>query len=109
MITEKQIQQLTNIVVKETKPERVYLFGSYASDSATENSDVDILIIVDKEFTKEERRKTVATLGLKTATKDLFFPKDFKVYSSKEFEQLRNNKESFLSSILQQSKPLYVG
>lgn len=109
MITEKQIQELTKIVVAETNPEKVYLFGSYASKNANENSDVDLLVIVNEKLTKENRRNTIAKLGLKTAVTDLFFPKDFKVYSSKEFEELKNNKYSFLYQILKKARTLYVG
>lgn len=108
MITEKQIQALTAILVAETNPEKIYLFGSYATGKAAMDSDLDVLIVVRNELSKEERRKTVAHLGLKTASSDLFFPKDFKIYSLKEFDALKGKKQSFLNRILKSATPLYA-
>jgi predicted nucleotidyltransferase len=108
MITEKQIQKLTSIIVEETDADSVYLFGSYATGSINKDSDIDLLVVVNKELKKETRRNTISALGLKTATPDLFFPKDFKLYSTKEFEALKNDKYSFLYQILQSAKLLYA-
>jgi uncharacterized protein len=109
MITKEQIQKLVEAVVAETSATGVYLFGSYAENNPNENSDVDLIVILNQSLTKKNRRDIVATLGLKTAVNDLFFPKDFKIYSREEFEKLKEDKYSFLSNILQTAKLLYVG
>lgn len=108
MITEKQIQVLTNIIVKETDAEKVYLFGSYANNNINENSDIDLLIIINKNLQKETRRDIISSLSIKTAIPELFFPKDFKLYSLNEFNKLKDDKYSFLYHILQTAKPLYA-
>lgn len=108
MITQKQIQKLTDIVVRETDAEAVYLFGSIAGGGANENSDVDLLVVLKEELRKEKRRRIASALGVKTALPDLFFPKDFKLYSISEFNNLRRDKYSFLYNILQTAKTLYV-
>lgn len=46
MVTEKQIQEVTNIIVDTVHPEKIYLFGSYANGNATKKSDIDLLIIM---------------------------------------------------------------
>ena len=108
MITEEQIQKLTSIVVQETDAEKVYLFGSYAEGKISKDSDIDLLIVVKKNLQKETRRNLISSLSIKTAIPELFFPKDFKLYSVNEFDELKNDKHSFLYHILQTSKPLYA-
>lgn len=108
MITEKQIQTLTRIIVQETDAEQVYLFGSYATGVHHKDSDLDLLIVVDKNLQKETRRNIISGLSLKTAIPELFFPKDFKLYTINEYNELKGDKHSFLYHILQTAKPLYV-
>ena len=49
MTTIKQIKLIINKVLSTNKSLSCYLFGSYAKGKQSENSDVDILIIVNKE------------------------------------------------------------
>lgn len=44
--TKKILDEITNRLVKELKPERIYLFGSYAYGSPSPHSDMDFLIVV---------------------------------------------------------------
>ena len=46
MVTEQQIELATNIIVKAVQPQKIYLFGSYANGTASENSDIDFLIVM---------------------------------------------------------------
>lgn len=109
LITERQIQKLAEIVSNETKAIKMYLFGSYAEKKGDKDSDVDLLVVVKNDLSKEERRKLIASLSIRTMTENLFFPKDFKIYSLNEFNLLKGNKQSFLYHILKNSKPLYFG
>lgn len=45
MVTQEQIRQAVDILVREAKPLKVILFGSYARGDAHEDSDVDLLVI----------------------------------------------------------------
>ena len=47
MITEEQINRITGRIVKKFRPQKIILFGSYAGGTATEESDLDLLIIKD--------------------------------------------------------------
>ena len=107
MITDKQIQEVTDIVVEEIQPEKVFLFGSYASGIPDVESDIDIIVIVDKRLEKKSRMDAMIKLNLKTALPDLLFPKDFKMYTLDEYNELRKNKYSFLYNALQNAKALY--
>ncbi len=55
MITINEIQTFVNEIVAEYKPEKVYLFGSYANNTATEDSDIDLFIIKNTNQKKSER------------------------------------------------------
>lgn len=46
MVQISHIQDLANRIVREFKPERIILFGSYASGTAGADSDVDLLVIL---------------------------------------------------------------
>ncbi len=108
MITQKQIKELTNIIVQKTNATAVYLFGSYALNQQNLNSDLDILVIVNDDLKKSLRREIITKLALATATPKLFFSKDFKLYSHSEFLKLESDKGSFLYHILKDAKLLYA-
>src|SRR5207302_9535827 len=46
MVTRRQIIQLAQRIGEEFRPKRVVLFGSYAYGKPTEDSDVDLLIVM---------------------------------------------------------------
>jgi len=46
MIEERQIAELTERIVRGFQPEKVILFGSYASGRADAGSDVDLLVVL---------------------------------------------------------------
>jgi predicted nucleotidyltransferase len=49
MVDEQSIQELCDRIVREFDPERIILFGSYASGKPTPDSDVDLLVIMSFE------------------------------------------------------------
>ena len=107
MITDKQIQEVTDIIVEEIQPEKVLLFGSYASGIPNKDSDIDIIVLVNEKLEKKSKIERLTKLNLKTALPNLMFPKDFKMYSVNEYDELRGNKYSFLYSALKNAKTLY--
>jgi predicted nucleotidyltransferase len=48
MIDEKKIDEVTEKLVETYYPREIYLFGSYAWGKPSEESDLDLLIIVDE-------------------------------------------------------------
>ena len=47
MVTRQEIQAITDDIVREFVPLQVILFGSYAYGAPTEDSDVDLLVVMD--------------------------------------------------------------
>ena len=50
MIYKEQIQDITTTIVNNYHPDKIILFGSYAKGTANENSDFDVLILLDKDY-----------------------------------------------------------
>ena len=46
MITSCQIRQVSDEIARRFQPERIILFGSYAYGTPTEDSDVDLLVVM---------------------------------------------------------------
>ena len=49
MITSSQIRQVSDEIVRRFQPECIILFGFYAYGTPTEDSDVDLLVIMPLE------------------------------------------------------------
>ncbi len=83
MINEKTIEEVTNRLVTVYSPIEIYLFGSYAWGQPTEDSDLDLFIVVDD---SQEKRYKRAIPGY-TALVGLKVPNEIIVYTKKEFEK----------------------
>lgn len=55
MLKQVEIDQLIKEIVSGYQPEKIYLFGSYATGKPTDNSDVDLFIIKNTDKRKIER------------------------------------------------------
>jgi len=85
MLTQERINEIIKEIVKSFKPQKVILFGSYASGTPTEESDLDLLIIKDSDLpTRLQNRKVRKILaGLKV-------PVDVIVKTADEFETYKD-------------------
>ena len=64
MISSEQIQQAVERLVKAANPSKVILFGSYARGDATEDSDLDLMVIErEVENTGEEMVRLHRAVG----------------------------------------------
>lgn len=63
MYTEKDFTAIKNIIIRDIpNVVKVILFGSYARGDAREGSDIDFLILTNREFERKEKLKTLADL-----------------------------------------------
>jgi predicted nucleotidyltransferase len=49
MVSKRTIKKVTKEIVAHFRPRQVILFGSYAYGTPTEDSDVDLLVIMESE------------------------------------------------------------
>nr|AGS54050.1 hypothetical protein [uncultured bacterium contig00048] len=96
--------------LKELKPYKVILFGSYARGNPTEDSDLDVAVILDSnEFVKSFREKMDRYLPVAEAVKEVNYQiaMDIKVYSRAEADYLKEKESDFFREIESTGKVLY--
>jgi len=96
--------------LKKLKPYKVILFGSYAKGTATENSDLDVLVVLDsnersKNFDEFIERGKPVSAAVREFRKTM--PMDLIVYTLAEFEYLREEKDFFVEEIIENGTVLY--
>ena len=75
------IQNMADRLVELFQPSRIILFGSFARGEATDDSDVDLLVVVPE---VEDRR--MLRVRLRRALAGLVLPKDFVLLTDCEIE-----------------------
>ncbi|MCX6250009.1 MAG: nucleotidyltransferase domain-containing protein [Bacteroidetes bacterium] len=61
-LSQDQIEQVFDTIIRGYNPSRIILFGSYAKGNPSESSDLDLLIIKDTEIPKYKRAAFVRKL-----------------------------------------------
>ena len=89
-------------IVRELKPEKIILFGSYAYGKPTPDSDVDLLIIMETDAQRKERYLSVSLLLAPRP-----FPVDILVKTPGEIRQAFEKGDFFIKEIVSQGKILY--
>lgn len=93
----KEINQIVSL-------NAIYLFGSYAYEEPTKDSDLDICIITDD---KSKRKVELMKLIRKAIAKVQNMPVDLLVYYSDEFNERAKSNCTLESQILHQGVKLY--
>lgn len=102
MIGKDKISEIVEIIATGYNPEKIILFGSYASGKPKEDSDLDLFIIKETNLPRPER--TVQVRKMLFGTK---VPIDLIVFTPKEIEESKENKYSFINEVLKTGKTLY--
>jgi predicted nucleotidyltransferase len=106
MITKSQIDEVVKAIVENYKPEQVILFGSYASGSAQEDSDLDLAVI--KHTTKPYfKRGGEVRMAIRKAGQINLFSKDILVFTPEEIASQKDDRYSIIYEILYTGKTLY--
>lgn len=102
MITENKISEIVKKIASGYNPEKIILFGSYASGTAAEDSDIDIFVIKESKLTRPER-----TIQLRKMLFGSQVPMDLIVYTPNEVESEKDEKYSFVYEVLNSGKTVY--
>lgn len=101
MASLNQIQAFSQRVVDQFQPEKVILFGSYAYGQPTEESDVDLLVILP--FEELPVRKAIEIRQHVPAP----FPLDLIVRTPEQVQQRLEMEDFFIQDILNNGQVLY--
>ena len=104
MIEKVKIDEIVNRIAQVINPRKIILFGSYAVEKANDESDLDLLVVVeDTDLPLYKRARTIRKhlWGISD------IPKDIIVYTEKEIKEWQGVKSSFISNILQYGKVVY--
>jgi len=96
--------------LKELKPYKVILFGSYANGNPTKDSDLDVLVILDSnDFVKNFKEKIERKMPISKILLEINYQiaMDILVYSKAEFEFLKEKNNFFIKEIETSGKVLY--
>jgi predicted nucleotidyltransferase len=89
-------------IVQKLQPEKIILFGSYASGMPTPDSDVDLLVIMETEASSKERSWAVSRLLIPRS-----FPVDILVRTPQEIQRALAKGDFFIREIITQGRVLY--
>ena len=99
---EKQVESITEQIVKKYKPEKIIIFGSYVRGEFNKDSDIDFLVI----------RKDVPQYGVERIREisrliEREIAVDFLICKPDEIEERIKLGDPFIKSILEEGKLIY--
>ena len=103
IIDETILHTMTERLIAEFSPDQIFLFGSHAWGTPTENSDVDLYVIIPdtSERPLQRARRAVACLGGMGISKDVL------VRTRTEADKYRNVYASLECQIFEKGRVLY--
>jgi predicted nucleotidyltransferase len=104
MISPDVIEEVKSRLIKAYDPLQIYLFGSYAWGIPNEDSDLDLLIVIDQSDEKRHRRGKPGFAALW----GLCISKDLMVYTKAEFEKYSSDSTTLAYKVMHKGKLLYA-
>ena len=102
LISAQTVDRVVRTIRDYFHPEKIILFGSYATEQATEDSDLDLLIVMKTDLPRHKRA---------TPIRMLFQPMpcamDILVYTPDEVVQWNGTVNHIITEIFQHGKVLY--
>lgn len=102
MVERAKIKDFCDAVAKQFQPRKIILFGSYAYGKPTENSDVDLLVVMNRTRYRGERM----AFRIRQAV-DAGFPMDLLVRTPSFIAKRLEWKDCFTEEIMRKGKVLY--
>jgi len=100
MVDYVEIESIKEQLIRLYRPDKLFLFGSQASGSASENSDIDLCVIVDT----DNKRVLLAEMYLHI---DSNRPFDLILYTPHEWNQSSGESGTFANIIAEKGIEIY--
>jgi len=101
MVAMRQIREVGQRIGRRFHPQRVILFGSYAYGRPTEDSDVDLLVVMPGEGAMADQFVEIR-MAIRPS-----FPMDLLVRTPEKLQERLDMGDSFVRRILDEGKVLY--
>jgi predicted nucleotidyltransferase len=105
MIQRRDIKKWCEMVACEFRPEQIIVFGSYACGTPTEDSDVDVLVVMPLPRGHRDVRQAAAIRQRVPAA----FPMDVIVRSPQQIARRLALGDGFIASVLRYGQTMYEG
>ncbi len=104
LATPEFLEAIVSKIRSRFSPEKIILFGSYASGRPHEDSDVDLLVVMPSQDPPLRRR-----IRLRRALRDpeRRIPIELLALTPEEVRAARENRDPFLTDILEHGRVLY--
>ncbi len=102
MLSTADIDQMKERIAQAMQPEKIYLFGSYAENRATDDSDVDLVVVMESELAPHRRN-----VALKRLFPRRSFSLDAFVYTPLEFARYKDIPGTIVYNATHHGKLLY--
>lgn len=101
MTTLNEIRSYVNNVARSFHPDQVVLFGSYADGTATQDSDVDLLVVMNHPGRDVEQAFKIRR------SIERSFPLDLIVRKPSEMRRRLKQRDTFLTTVTRTGKTIY--
>ena len=85
------VDETVRRIAEKFSPDRIYVFGSVARREAVDQSDLDLIVVMDSDEPSFRR-----SIKIRVAVADIRVPKDRLVLTPDEFREEMGNKYSFV-------------
>lgn len=102
MTAQTEIQAYCDAIAREFEPEKIILFGSYAYGTPTEDSDVDLMVVMPRTRSRGVR------MSLKIRERlDRAFPMDLLVRTPAEIRKRLSWRDCFIEEVINKGRVMY--
>ena len=99
-----ELKPITECIIREYQPDKIILFGSWARGDADEQSDIDLLVISDREKKLPRYKRG---LDVRLLLSRFRSPKDILFYTHEDVERWRDVPQTFIHTVLREGRLLY--
>lgn len=101
---DKELSRVVKIITKHISPQKIFLFGSRAANTASEKSDYDLFVVVKNGQKTREIEKQLYYL---MAKEGIGIAVDLMVETQEKFQRLKNNRYLIYNQVEKYGKTIY--
>jgi predicted nucleotidyltransferase len=104
--SESQLQELTAAIVRKCQPSRIVLFGSQARGNAHDDSDIDLLVVDSRPFSRvRSRRREIAEI--RRSLPPLGIPIDLLLFDDVEYQKWKETTNHVIAEAVREGRVLH--